>query len=387
MIFMDFSLNEKQKMIKKITREFAEKYIAPVAEESDQKQELDPKVMEKMKEMNYFGSCIPEEYGGAGLHNDTISFAIITEEIGRVDASWSITTGVHCSVVCYPLYKFGTEEQKQKFLIPLAKGDKIGAFCLTEANAGSDVGGIQMAATKEGDEWILNGSKIFQTNGGIADTLLVIAKTGEEDRRKELTAFMVDRDTPGYSVGVKEDKLGVRASNTSELVFDNVRVPDENILGAQGSGFKLSMQILDFGRISIAAQCVGLAQACLEASVKYANEREQFGRKISRFQGIQWKIADMATSVEASRLLTYQAAWMCDQGMDYALTASMAKLLASEAAMKGAHQAVQIHGGYGLMKAYAVERYFRDAKMGEIYEGTSEIQRLVIASYMLRRGF
>ena len=384
---MDFSLNEKQKMIKKITREFAEKYIAPVAEESDQKQELDPQVMQKMKEMNYFGSCIPEEYGGAGLHNDTISFAIITEEIGRVDASWSITTGVHCSVVCYPLYKFGTEEQKQKFLIPLAKGDKIGAFCLTEANAGSDVGGIQMAATKEGDEWILNGSKIFQTNGGIADTLLVIAKTGEEDTRKELTTFIVDRDTPGYSVGVKEDKLGVRASNTSELVFDNVRVPDENILGAQGSGFKLSMQILDFGRISIAAQCVGLAQACLEASVKYANEREQFGRKISRFQGIQWKIADMATSVEASRLLTYQAAWMCDQGMDYALTASMAKLLASEAAMKGAHQAVQIHGGYGLMKAYAVERYFRDAKMGEIYEGTSEIQRLVIASHMLRRGF
>jgi butyryl-CoA dehydrogenase len=387
MIFMDFSLNEKQKMIRKITREFAEEYIAPVAEESDQKQELDPKVMEKMKEMNYFGSCIPEEYGGAGLHNDTISFAIITEEIGRVDASWSITTGVHCSVVCYPLYRFGTKEQKQKFLIPLAKGDKIGAFCLTEANAGSDVAGIQMTATKEGDEWILNGSKIFQTNGGIADTLLVIAKTGEEDKRKELTVFIVDRDTPGYSVGVKEDKLGVRASNTSELVFDNVRVPNENILGGRGSGFKLSMQILDYGRISIAAQCVGLAQACLEASVKYANEREQFGRKISRFQGIQWKIANMATSVESSRLLTYQAAWMCDQGMDYALTASMAKLVASEAAMKGAHQAVQIHGGYGLMKAYAVERYFRDAKMGEIYEGTSEIQRMVIASHMLRRGF
>jgi butyryl-CoA dehydrogenase len=385
MIFMDFSLNEKQKMIKKITREFVEKYIAPVAEESDQKQELDPQVMKKMKEMNYFGSCIPEEYGGAGLHNDTISFAIITEEIGRVDASWSITTGVHCSVVCYPLYRFGTEEQKQKFLIPLAKGDKIGAFCLTEANAGSDVAGIQMTAAKEGDEWILNGSKIFQTNGGIADTLLVIAKTGEEDRRKELTVFIVDRDTPGYSVGVKEDKLGVRASNTSELVFDNVRVPDENILGGQGSGFKLSMQILDYGRISIAAQCVGLAQACLEASVKYANEREQFGRKIARFQGIQWKIADIATSVEASRLLTYQAAWMCDQGLDYAFMASMAKLVASEAAMKGAHQAVQIHGGYGLMKAYAVERYFRDAKMGEIYEGTSEIQRLVIANHLLRR--
>ncbi|MFX1234846.1 MAG: acyl-CoA dehydrogenase family protein [Promethearchaeota archaeon] len=384
---MDFSLTEKQKMIREKTREFCEQYIVPVAQESDQKSELDPNVMEKMKEMNYFGSCIPEEYGGAGLHNDTIAFAIITEEIGRVDASWSITTGVHCSVCTYPVYIFGTEEQRQNFLIDLAKGNKIGAFCLTEANAGSDAGGVQLTAEKDKDEYILNGSKIFATNGGIAETLLVVAKTGEKGARKELTIFIVDTDTPGYSVGVKEDKLGVRASNTSELVFDNVRVPQENILGQVGSGFKLGLQILDYGRITIAAQCLGLAQGCLEAAVKYANEREQFGQKIANFQGIQWKIADISTAVESSRLLTYKAAWMCDQGMDYGLTASMAKLVASEAGMMAAHQAVQIHGGYGLMKAYPVERMFRDAKMGEIYEGTSEIQRMVIANHMLRTKF
>jgi len=381
---MDFSLTEKQKMIRKQTREFAEKYIAPVAEESDQKSELDFDVMQKMKEMNYFGSCIPQEYGGAGLHDDTIAFAIITEEIGRVDASWSITTGVHCSVCTYPIFRFGTEEQKQKFLIPLAKGDRIGAFCLTEANAGSDAGGVQLTAEKDGDEYILNGSKIFATNGGIAKTLLVVAKTGQKGTRKELTIFIVDTDTKGYSVGVKEDKLGVRASNTSELVFDNVVVPEQNILGQLGAGFRLGLAILDYGRITIAAQCLGLAQACLEASIKYSNEREQFGTKIANFQGIQWKIADIAVDVESARLLTYKAAWMCDKGMDYGLTASMAKLLASEAGMKAAHQAVQIHGGYGLMKAYAVERFFRDAKMGEIYEGTSEIQRMVIANHMLK---
>lgn len=381
---MDFSLTEKQKMIRKQTREFAEKFIAPVAEESDQKSELDITVMQKMKEMNYFGTCIPQEYGGAGLHDDTIAFAIITEEIGRVDASWSITTGVHCSVCTYPIYKFGTEEQKQKFLIPLAKGERIGAFCLTEANAGSDAGGVQLTAEKDGDEYVLNGSKIFATNGGIAKTLLVVAKTGQKGTRKELTIFIVDTDTKGYSVGVKEDKLGVRASNTSELVFDNVRVSEQNILGQLGAGFRLGLAILDYGRITIAAQCLGLAQACLEASIKYANEREQFGTKIANFQGIQWKIADITVDVESARLLTYKAAWMCDKGMDYGLTASMAKLLASEAGMKAAHQAVQIHGGYGLMKAYAVERFFRDAKMGEIYEGTSEIQRMVIANHMLK---
>jgi alkylation response protein AidB-like acyl-CoA dehydrogenase len=383
---MDFALSEKQKMLRKITREFAEEYLAPVAEESDQNSKLDEKAFQKMKEMNYFGTCIPEEYGGAGLHDDTISTSIITEEIGRVDASWSITTGVHCSVCAYPIYKFGTEDQIQRFLPDLAKGNKIGAFCLTEANAGSDAGGVQLGAEKDGNEWILNGSKIFATNGGISETLLVVAKTGEKGSRKELTIFIVDTDTPGYSVGVKEDKLGVRASNTSELVFQDVRVPQENILGNTGEGFKLSMKILDFGRISIAAQCVGLGQAALEASIKYSNERVQFGQPIGRFQGIQWKIADMACAVESGRLLTYKAAYMCDNGMDYSLISAMAKLVASEAAMKAAHSAVQIHGGYGLMKAYAVERYFRDAKMGEIYEGTSEIQRLVIANQLLRRG-
>ncbi len=384
---MDFSLTKKQQMIRKITREFSEEYIAHIAEESDQNSQLDPTVMKEMKRMKYFGTCIPEEYGGAGLHDDTISFCIITEEIGRIDASWSITTGVHCSVVAYPLYIFGTEEQKQEFLIPLAKGDKIGAFCITEANAGSDAGGVETNAYLDGDEWVINGSKIFATNGGIAETLLLVVKTGEKGRRKEFTVFIVDANTPGYSVGVREDKLGVRASNTSELVFQDMRVPKENDLGGIGKGFRIGLQILDYGRILMAAQCVGLGQAAIEASIKYANERVQFGQPIGKFQGIQWKIADMGVAVECSRLLTYQAAWMCDNKLDYGMIGSMAKLKASEAAMQATHDAVQIHGAYGLMKAYAVERYFRDAKMAEIYEGTSEIQRMVIAQKLLRRGY
>jgi butyryl-CoA dehydrogenase len=384
---LNFELTEKQLMIKKITREFAEEFIGPVAEESDQNSQLDPRVMEEMKRLGYFGTCIPKEYGGAGLHDDTISFCIATEEIGRIDASWSITTGVHASVCAYPIYKFGTEEQKQKFLIPLAKGDHLGAFVLTEANAGSDAGGVETNAVLDGDEWILNGSKIFATNGGLAKTLLCVAMTGQKGKRKELTIFIVDTDTPGYSVGVKEDKLGVRASNTSELVFQDVRIPKENILGGVGQGFRLGMAILDYGRILMAAQCVGLGQAALEASIKYANERVQFGRPIGSFQGVQWKIADMGVEVESARLLTYKAAYMCDQGMDYGIVSSMAKLKASEAAMQASHDAVQIHGAYGLMKAYAVERYFRDAKMAEIYEGTSEIQRMVIAQTLLRKGW
>ncbi len=383
---MDFSLTEKQKMLKKITREFAEEYLVPVAKESDEKQELDETAFKKMQEMNYFGACLPEEYGGAGLQNDTIGFGIVVEEISRADAAWGITIAVHNGVAAYPIYKFGTDDQKQNFLEDLAKGNKVGAFCLTEANAGSDAGGVQLTAVKDRDEYILNGTKIFATSGGIAKTLLVVAKTGEKDSRRQMTVFIVDGDTPGYSVGVKEDKLGVRASNTSELVFEDVRVPQENILGNYGEGFKMAMKILDFGRIGIAAQCVGLGQAALEASIKYANERVQFGKPIGRFQGVQWKIADAACAVESARLFTYKAAYLHDKGEEFGMASSMAKLVASEAAMQAAHSAVQIHGGYGLMKAYPVERYFRDAKMGEIYEGTSEIQRLVIAGNLLRKG-
>jgi alkylation response protein AidB-like acyl-CoA dehydrogenase len=383
---MDFSLNEKQKMLKKITREFAEKYLVPVAKESDEKQELDETAFKKMQEMNFFGACLPEEYGGAGLQNDTIGFGIVVEEISRADAAWGITIAVHNGVAAYPIYKFGTDDQKQNFLEDLAKGNKVGAFCLTEANAGSDAGGVQLTAVKDRDEYVLNGTKIFATSGGIAKTLLVVAKTGEKDSRRQLTVFIVDGDTPGYSVGVKEDKLGVRASNTSELVFEDVRVPQENILGNDGEGFKMAMKILDFGRIGIAAQCVGLGQAALEASIKYANERVQFGKPIGRFQGVQWKLADAACAVESARLFTYKAAYLHDKGEEFGMASSMAKLVASEAAMQAAHSAVQIHGGYGLMKAYPVERYFRDAKMGEIYEGTSEIQRLVIAGNLLRKG-
>ncbi|MFX1478936.1 MAG: acyl-CoA dehydrogenase family protein [Promethearchaeota archaeon] len=383
---MDFSLTENQKMLKQITREFVESYIIPVAKESDEKQELDKVVLQKMKELKYFGACIPEDFGGAGLHEDTIGYCIIVEEIGRGDAAWGLSIAVHNSLATYPIYKYGTEEQKQKFLINLAKGEKIGAFCLTEPDAGSDAGGVQLNAEKDGDEYILNGTKIFATNGGIADTLLVIAKTGEKEGRKQLSVFIVDTDSPGYSVGAKEDKLGVRGSNTSELIFKEVRVPQENILGGLGQGYKLAMQILGYGRIGIAAQSVGLGQAALEASIKYANERVQFGQPIGKFQAIQWKLADMACAVEAGRYFTHKAAYLYDNQMDYGHFSSMAKLVASEAAMQAAHSAVQIHGGYGLMKDYPVERYFRDAKMGEIYEGTSEVQRLIIANHLLRKG-
>ncbi|MHA1730100.1 MAG: acyl-CoA dehydrogenase family protein [Promethearchaeota archaeon] len=383
---MDFRLNEQQELIRETTREFAERYIEPIALESDKNAQLDMKVYNRMKDMNYFGICVPEKYGGAGLQDDTISFCIITEEIGRVDAAWSITIGVHCSVVAYPLYKYGTEEQKQKFLIPIAKGDKLGAFTLTEPNAGSDLSSMETSAVLDGDEWVLNGTKIFATGGGMAKTLLVVAKTGKEGKRNTYSVLIVDTDTPGFSVGTKEDKLGVRASNTAELVFQDMRIPKENVLGGVGNGYKLGLEILDYGRIIMAAQCVGLGQAALEASIKYANERKQFGRPIGRFQGVSFKIADMACSVESARLLTYESAYMCDQGMNYGLTASMAKLIASESAMKATHDAVQIHGGYGLMKDSHVERYFRDAKMAEIYEGTSEIQRMVIAQKLLRKG-
>jgi butyryl-CoA dehydrogenase len=382
---MNFSMTEKQKLIQRVTREFSEEFIAPIAEESDKNSQLDMNILKLMKKMNFFGLCIPREYGGAGLHDDTISFCIIVEEIGRFDASYALTPGVHCSVVSRPLFIYGTKEQKKKFLIPLVKGDKIGAFALTEANAGSDVASIETNAVLDGDEWVLNGNKIFITNGGIAKTILVLAKTGEKGKRKFHTIFIVDTDAPGFSVGVKEDKLGVRASNTTELVFQDMRIPHENILGEVGNGLKIALEILNFGRIIIAAQCVGLGQGALESAIKYANEREQFGRNIGRFQGIQWKIADMGCAVESARLLTHKAAYMCDKGMDYSLIASMAKLVASEAAMKVAHDAVQIHGGYGLMKAYPVERYFRDAKMAEIYEGTSEIQRMVIAKQLLKK--
>ncbi|NVM03844.1 MAG: acyl-CoA dehydrogenase family protein [Candidatus Helarchaeota archaeon] len=382
---MDFSITEKQKMIQRVTREFSEEFIAPIAEESDKNSQLDMNILNLMKKMNFFGICIPKEYGGAGLQDDTISFCIIVEEIGRIDASYALTPGVHCSVVSRPIFIYGTEEQKKKFLIPLVKGDKIGAFALTEANAGSDVASIETNAVLDGDEWVLNGNKIFITNGGIAKTIIVLAKTGEKGKKKFHTLFIVDTDTPGFSVGVKEDKLGVRASNTTELVFQDMRIPHENILGEVGNGLKIALEILNFGRIIISAQCVGLGQGALESAIKYANEREQFGRNIGRFQGIQWKIADMGCAVESARLLTHKAAFMCDKGMDYSLMASMAKLVSSEAAMKVTHDAVQIHGGYGLMKAYPVERYFRDAKMAEIYEGTSEIQRMVIAKHLLRK--
>jgi len=381
---MLIKLTEAQERMRKTTRDFAEREIAPVAGICDENQELPAKVIEKMAKMKYFGLPIPEKYGGAGLENDSISVIIATEELGRVDASISITMGVHSSVCAYPILKYGTERQKEKYLPTLAGGEKIGAFCLTEAHSGSDANMIATFAGEDGDDYVLNGTKVFVTNGGIADIFLVVAVTEQSKPRQRLTTFILEKERPGFSIGKKENKLGVRASSTTEVHFRNVRLPRENILGDLHQGMRVAMGTLEFGRIGIAAQCVGLGQACLEASLRYSNERSQFGRKIGQFQMIQAKLANMAMEVEAARLLTYQAASLKDQGMPYNVQSSMAKLYASEAAMRAAHDAVQIHGGSGLMKPSHVERYFRDAKMAEIYEGTSEIQRMVIATSLLK---
>ncbi|GAB4330611.1 MAG: acyl-CoA dehydrogenase AcdA [Promethearchaeota archaeon] len=381
---MQFQLTPKQEMIKRAVREFAENEIRPVAAECDENQEMPEHVLRKMAELKYFGLPVSRKYGGAGLERDTVAFCVATEEIGRVDASASITVGVHGSVVAAPLHEYGTEDQKERFLRALATGEKVGAFTVTEPNAGSDANRVETRAVEDGDEYVLNGTKIFATNGGIAEIFLVVAATGRKGSRQDLTIFIVERDAPGFQLGKKENKLGVRASATNEILLQDVRVPRENVLGTVGGGMGLAMRILDYGRILMAAQCVGLGQACLEAMLRYSNEREQFGSKLGRFQMVQAKIADAATEVEAARLLTYQAADLRDRGMPYAVKSSMAKLFASEAAMRAAHSAVQVHGGYGLMKGFPVERYFRDAKMAEIYEGTSEIQRMVIASRLLR---
>lgn len=378
---MDFNLTEEQQLLKKTVREFAEAEIAPHSREWDEKQSFPRELFGKLGALGLMGAVWPPEYGGAGL--STLEYAIAIEELSRVDAGVALSVAAHNSLCSGHLYLAGTEAQKQRYLVPLATGEKVGAWGLTENSAGSDAGGTKTVAVREGNAWVLNGSKTFITNGSVADTAVVMAVTDKTKGKKGISAFIVERGTPGFRPGKKEDKLGVRASDTSELVLEDCRIPADNLLGQEGHGFIDTLRILDRGRIGIAAFSLGIAQASLEASLKYATERQQFGRAIAEFQAIQFKIADMATQVDAARLLTYRAAVYRDQGREHTVESSMAKLFASEQAVMAALEAVQIHGGYGYLKDYPVERYLRDSKLGTIGEGTSEVQRLVIARELL----
>ncbi len=379
---MHFKLSEEHEMIRKMVRDFAKNEVAPTAAERDEEERFDRELFDQMAELGLTGIPSPEEYGGIG--SDYLAYVIAIEELSRVCASTGVTLSAHTSLAGWPIFKFGTEEQKQKFLRPMAEGKKIGAYGLTEPGSGSDAGGMKTIAKRDGDHYILNGSKIFITNGGIADIYVVFALTDPESKQRGTSAFIVESDTPGFSVGKKESKLGIRSSPTTEIMFEDCRIPVENLLGGEGQGFKVAMQTLDGGRNGIAAQAVGIAQGALDASVEYARERHQFGKPIAAQQGIGFKLADMATDVEAARLLTYQAAWLESEGLPYGKESAMSKVFAGDAAMKVTTEAVQVFGGYGYTKDYPVERYMRDAKITQIYEGTQEIQRLVISRMLTK---
>jgi alkylation response protein AidB-like acyl-CoA dehydrogenase len=375
---MNFELTKEQQMIKEMVREFAEKEIAPNAAKWDKEAYFPVEVFKKMGELGLLGIPFPEEYGGAG--GDTISYAIAVEEIGRACGGTGLSYAAAVSLGASPIYYFGTEEQKQKWLVPMAKGETLGAFGLTEPNAGSDAGGTRTTAVLDGDEYVINGEKCWITNAQYSRQVIVTAVTGKDERGKNIiSAIIVPTDNPGFTIRSNYDKMGVRASNTCELVFENVRVPKENVLGDPKKGFKQFLYTLDGGRISIAALAVGIAQAAFEKALQYAKERVQFGQTISKFQAIQFKLADMAMEIELARNMVYKAAWLKDQGKPFTKEASFAKLFASEMGFRVCNQAIQIHGGYGYMKEYGVERHLRDIKLMEIGEGTSEIQRLVIA--------
>lgn len=374
-------ISSEHEMIRQAARDFAQKEIAPIAAEHDESGEFPLATIRKMGEMGFMGIEVPEEYGGAGM--DTLAYVLALEEICKVDASHGTIMSVNNSLFCYGLLRYGTEEQKEKFLFPVAAGQKIAAYSLTEPMSGSDAGTMRSRAERDGDEYVINGRKSWVTSAPVAEIILVFIMTQPEKQHHGITAFLVDSDTPGFSRGKKEPKLGIRASATSEILFEDCRLPAANRLGEEGDGFKIAMSVLDAGRIGIGAQALGIAEAAYEASLEYVREREAFGQKIGQFQGIAFKLADMKTRIEASRLLIYQAALAKEKskktGERFTLEASMAKLYASETAMFCAHQAVQIHGGMGYSRELPVERYFRDAKITEIYEGTSEIQRLVIS--------
>ncbi|HHV25693.1 MAG TPA: acyl-CoA dehydrogenase [Tissierellia bacterium] len=379
---MNFTLTKEQEMVRNVMREFAVNEVEPIAADIDETGRFPKENVEKMARAHMLGIPFPEEYGGAG--GDEVAYAIAVEELSKVCATTGVILSAHTSLGSWPIYKFGTEEQKQKYLIPLAKGEKLGAFGLTEPNAGTDAAGQQTVAVLDGDHYVLNGSKIFITNGGQADTYVIFAMTDRTKGTRGISAFIVEADTPGFSIGKVEDKLGIRGSATTELIFQNCRIPKENLLGEEGKGFKIAMATLDGGRIGIAAQALGIAQGALDVTVEYLKERQQFGRPLSKFQGLQWMVADMETEINAARLLVYRAAFNKANGLPYNKEAAMAKLFAANTAMSVTTKCVQLHGGYGYTKDYPVERMMRDAKITEIYEGTSQVQQMVIAANLLR---
>jgi alkylation response protein AidB-like acyl-CoA dehydrogenase len=386
---LQFSLTDEQEQLRRSVREFAEGEIAPHVMEWDEVSRFPSELVPKLAEMGFLGVVFPERYGGAGM--GYAEYAIIIEELSRVDGSIGIIVAAHNSLCTNHIYKFGTNAQKQKYVVPLAQGKKLGCWSLTEPEAGSDAGGTRTVAVRKDGGWIINGSKTFTTNGHYADVCVAMAVTDASKKSHGISAFVVEKGTPGFRPGKKENKLGLRASDTSEVVFTDCRVPEANLLGAEGEGFVNSLQILDGGRISIAALGLGMAQGAYECGLRYAKQRKQFGKPIADFQAIQFKLADMATQIEAARLLTYQAAWLADRAIAsgdgnarFTRESSMAKLYAGEVAVRVANEAVQIHGGYGFIKDYPAEKYYRDVKLCTIGEGTSEIQRLVIARQLLR---
>ncbi|MFB6467239.1 acyl-CoA dehydrogenase [Cytobacillus sp. Hz8] len=379
---MFFELTEEQKMIQSMAREFAEKEVAPIAAEIDRNHRFPEELLPKMKDLNLMGIPYPEEYGGAG--SDYLSYTLVIEEISKACASTSVILSGHTSLGTWPIYQWGTPEQKEKYLKKLASGEYLAAFAMTEPSAGTDAGSGKTTAVLEGNNYVLNGSKIFITNGGYADVYIVTALTDPSKGAKGMSVFIVEKNTPGFSVGEKERKCGIKASSTTPLYFNDCRIPKENLLGKEGEGFKIGMMTLDGGRIGIAAQALGIAEGALDAAIKFAKERVQFGKPIATKQAIQWMIADMATEIDAARFLVYRAAWTKDQGLPFSKEAAMAKLFAAEMCTRVTSKAVQIHGGYGYTENYPVERAYRDAKITEIYEGTSEVQRMVIAGKYLR---
>jgi len=379
---MSFQLTKEQKLVQTMIREFSRKVIAPTAAERDKTKEFPTENFKKMAELGLMGMSVPEKYNGEG--SDAVSYVLALSEIAYSCASTAVVMSVHNSIVCESISRYGTEEQKNKFLVPLADAEIIGAFALTEPEAGSDPVAQETTAVLEGDEYILNGSKRFITSGKNGGVVIVTAQTDKTRGHKGISAFLVPRGTVGMSIGHVEDKIGLRASDTVDLMFENCRIPRDNILGKEGEGFKVAMTALDSGRIGIAAQSIGVAQAALDEAVKYARKREQFGRKIAKFQGLRFTFADMAVNIEAARQLMFSAAAMKDQGENFSLQASMAKLFASEMVNRVTAQAIQMHGGYGVTKDYPVERFYRDARVFTIYEGTSEIQRIVISNHILK---
>ena len=383
---MDFTLRKEHEMARSLFREFAEKEVKPLAQEVDETEEFPRETARKMAKNGFLGIPVPKEYGGQGC--DPLTYVMCVEELSKVCGTTGVIVSAHTSLCCDPIMTFGTEEQKQKYLVPLAKGEKLGAFGLTEPGAGTDAQGQQTKAVADGDDYIINGSKIFITNGKEADVYVIFAVTGTIEKRgrkiKEITSFIVEKGTPGFTFGTKEKKMGIRGSSTYELIFTDCRVPKENMLGKLGQGFKIAMHTLDGGRIGIAAQALGIAEGALERTVEYTKERKQFGKPIAALQNTQFQLADMATKVQAAQLLVYKAAMAKASQKEYGFEAAQAKLYAAEVAMEVTTKAVQLHGGYGYTREYDVERMMRDAKITEIYEGTSEVQRMVISAALLK---